>query len=145
MGSLNKAIIVGHCGSDPEVRVTASGLAVANFNVATNDRAKDASGVEKTDWHRIVAFGKQAEFCRDYLRKGRLVGVDGRIQYREWNDKDGNKRNTTEIVANSVEILGPREGVTPKGVLLAVEAPAPTAIVTSAPIGGSAEDDIPFR
>ncbi|KKW46027.1 MAG: Single-stranded DNA-binding protein [Parcubacteria group bacterium GW2011_GWB1_56_8] len=143
MGSINKAVIVGHAGSDPEVRMTASGAMVANFNVATNDGAKDASGAEKTEWHRIVAFGRQAEFCRDYLRKGRLVGVDGRIQYRDWTDRDGNKRNTTEIVAHSVQFLGSHDAVAAAKVAPAVLATA-TVSAGAPPEAPIAEDDIPF-
>ncbi|TXD37262.1 single-stranded DNA-binding protein [Lujinxingia vulgaris] len=105
--SLNKAMIIGNLGSDPEVRYTQSGAAVANFNIATNEVWTDKSGVkqERTEWHRVVVFGKQAENCGKYLSKGRQVFVEGRMQTRDWEDRDGNKRSTTEIVAQTVQFL----------------------------------------
>ncbi len=105
---MNKAIIIGNLGRDPELRYTNSGMAVANFTVATSERFGGKDGGEKkerTEWHRIVVWGAQAESCSKYLSKGRKVAVDGRIQSREWEDKDGNKRTTTEIVAQNVEFL----------------------------------------
>ena len=105
---MNRAIIVGNLGGDPEVRYTPSGTAVANFTVATTERytKKDGEKQEQTEWHRIVAWGKLAEICGEYLNKGSKVAVAGRIQTREWEDKDGNKRWTTEIIANDVEFHG---------------------------------------
>lgn len=105
--SLNKAMIIGRLGSDPEVRYAQSGTAMGNFNLATNESWMDKSGQrqEKTEWHRIVVFGKQAENCAKYLKKGRQAYVEGRIQTREWEDRDGNKRTTTEIVAQTVQFL----------------------------------------
>ncbi|RAL22462.1 single-stranded DNA-binding protein [Lujinxingia litoralis] len=105
--SLNKAMIIGNLGSDPEVRYTQSGAAVTNFNVATNESWVDKSGQrqERTEWHRVVVFGKQAENCGKYLSKGRQVFVEGRLQTRDWEDRDGNKRSTTEIVAMTVQFL----------------------------------------
>ncbi|RDV36542.1 single-stranded DNA-binding protein [Bradymonadaceae bacterium TMQ3] len=105
--SLNKAMIIGNLGSDPEVRYTQSGAAVANFNIATNETWMDKSGAkqERTEWHRVVVFGKQAENCGKYLSKGRQVYVEGRMQTRDWEDRDGNKRSTTEIVAQTVQFL----------------------------------------
>jgi single-strand DNA-binding protein len=113
MASVNKAIVIGNLGRDPEVRYTAGGQPVANFSVATNERWTDkATGQlqERTEWHRIVVWGKQAESCGEYLAKGRQVYVEGRIQTREWTDKEGKKVSTTEIVANQVVFLGSRDG-----------------------------------
>ena len=112
MASMNKAILIGNLGADPEVRYTASGSPVANFRIATSEVWNDKNGErqERTEWHRIVVFGRQAETCGEYLKKGRSVCVEGRIQTREWEDRDGNKRWTTEIVADRVTFLGGREG-----------------------------------
>jgi single-strand DNA-binding protein len=105
---LNKALIIGNLGRDPEVRYIPSGQAVANFTIATNERYQDKSGEwnEKTEWHRIVMFGKQAETVGQYLSKGDRVFVEGRLQTRSWEGKDGQKRYTTEIVANNMIMLG---------------------------------------
>ncbi len=110
MAGVNKAIIVGHLGSDPEVRYTQGGQAVASFNIATSETFNDKNGErqERTEWHRIVAWGKLAELCGEYLKKGRQAYVEGRLQTRQWDDKDGNKRYTTEIVAQTVQFLGSR-------------------------------------
>jgi len=111
MASVNKAIIIGNLGRDPEIRYTESGQAVANFSVATSEKFKDKQGEqqETTEWHRIVVWGKQAENCAQYLAKGRSVYVEGNLQTREWQDKDGGKRQTTEIRAQRVQFLGGRE------------------------------------
>jgi len=105
--SLNKAMIIGNLGADPEVRYTQSGTAVGNLRIATNEKWTDKSGQrqERTEWHRVVVFGKTAENCSKYLKKGRQVYVEGRIQTNEWQDKEGNKRYTTEIVATNVTFL----------------------------------------
>lgn len=107
-GSINKVIIVGRLGKDPEMRFTTSGKAVTNFSVATSERFKDQSGEmqEATEWHRIVTWGKLAENCARLLMKGSLVYLEGKIQTRSWDDKDGNKRYTTEIVAQVMQLLG---------------------------------------
>jgi single-strand DNA-binding protein len=112
MASVNKAFLIGNLGADPEVRYTANGGAVANFRIATTEvwNNKEGQRQERTEWHRIVVWGKQAEHCGEYLRKGRPVHVEGRIQTREWEDKDKNKRYTTEIVADRVTFLGGRDG-----------------------------------
>ena len=108
---INKAILIGNLGGDPEVRYTQTGTAVANFNLATTETwTKDGSKEEKTEWHRIVAFGRLGEICGEYLSKGSKVYIEGRIQTRQWDDKDGNKRYTTEIVAREMKILSPRSG-----------------------------------
>ncbi len=112
MAGVNKAILVGNLGRDPELRTTPNGQSVVNFTLATSETWTDKSGerVERTEWHRIVAWGRTAEMCAQYLSKGRTVYVEGRIQTREWEDKDGNKRYTTEINANTVNFIGPRTG-----------------------------------
>jgi single-strand DNA-binding protein len=104
---VNKVILIGNLGKDPEVRYTPGGQAVANFNIATNESWKDKSGQmqERTEWHRIVVWGKLAELCGEYLSKGRQVYIEGRLQTREWNNKEGAKQYTTEIVANQVVFL----------------------------------------
>jgi single-strand DNA-binding protein len=101
MASVNKVILVGNLGRDPEVRYTTSGTAVANFTMATTDRWNDQSGErkERTEWHRIVVWAKQAEIVGEYLRKGRQVYVEGSLQTREWTDREGNKRYTPEVRA----------------------------------------------
>jgi single-strand DNA-binding protein len=100
--------LIGNLGQDPEVRYTQGGQAVAELRVATNEAWTDKQGQkqERTEWHRVVVWGKSAENCGKYLAKGRSVYVDGRLQTREWNDKEGNKRYTTEIVANDIQFLG---------------------------------------
>ena len=109
--SLNKAILIGRLGQDPTMKYTTSGQAVANFSVATDETytGKDGQKVEKTEWHRIVVWGKTAEFCGNYLSKGRLVYVEGKIETRKWTDKDGAEKYTTEIKADRVQGLDKRE------------------------------------
>ena len=104
---VNKVILIGNLGKDPEVRYTPSGQAVANFNIATNESWTDKSGQkqERTEWHRIVVWGKVAELCGEYLSKGRQVYLEGKLQTREWNNKEGVKQYTTEVVANQVTFL----------------------------------------
>jgi single-strand DNA-binding protein len=108
MAGVNKVILVGRLGADPEVRYTNTGTPVANFNMATSTNFTDKSGEknERTEWHRIVAFGKLGEICGEYLAKGKQVYIEGRLQTREWEDRDGNKRKTTEIVAGTMQMLG---------------------------------------
>ena len=110
MASVNKVILVGNLGADPEVRYAPSGTAVANFSLATTDQwtNKEGGKEEKTEWHRIVAFGRLGEICGEYLHKGKQVYVEGRLQTRSWEDKEGVKRYTTEIVANTMQMLGPK-------------------------------------
>jgi len=112
MSSLNKAMIIGRLGQDPEVRYTQSNTAVATLNVATNERFKDRNGEfqERTEWHRVVAWGRTAEICQEYLKKGSQVYIEGPIQTREWEDKDGQKRYTTEIKALTLTMLDSRGG-----------------------------------
>jgi single-strand DNA-binding protein len=106
--SVNKVILVGRLGADPEKAVTGSGKNVTKFNLATGETWKDKNGQkqERTEWHRIVVWGPQADSCASYLSKGRQVYIEGRIQTRQWDDKEGNKRYTTEVVAQNVQFLG---------------------------------------
>lgn len=110
---VNKAILIGNLGRDPEIRYSPSGAAVANVNIATTDSWKDKQSgeqQERTEWHRVVFFGRLAEIVGEYLKKGSQVYVEGRIQTRKWQDKEGNDRFTTEIVANDMQMLGGRGG-----------------------------------
>ncbi len=141
MASVNKVMLVGHLGRDPELRYTPSGAAVANFTLATNEAWTDKSGEkqERTEWHRIVVWGKQAEIAGEYLTKGKQVFVEGSLQTREWNDRDGNKKQTTEIRAQRVIMLGRAEGrgaVAGRSDEIDVEESAPQA--------QPGEDDVPF-
>ncbi len=140
MAGVNKVILVGNLGRDPEVRYTGDGKPVANFSMATTERWSDPSSgerKEKTEWHRIVVWGKQAEIAGEYLRKGRQVYVEGSLQTREWTDRDGNKRQTTEIRAQRFQMLG-RRSEEP-------DAPAsPEATAVAEKGAGFEEDDIPF-
>ena len=107
-GSVNKVVLVGHLGGDPETRFTPSGAAVANFNLATNESWKDTNGElqDKTEWHRCVMFGKSAELAGELLKKGQLVYMEGKLQTRNWEEKDGIKRYTTEVVCDMFTMLG---------------------------------------
>jgi single-strand DNA-binding protein len=149
MGSVNKVILVGNLGRDVELRYTPGGTAMATLNMATTEVWNDKSGQrqEKTEWHRVVLWGKTAETLAEYLLKGRQVYVEGRLQTRQWDDRDGNKRYTTEIRSDRVVLLGGR-GAGPGGMSPQAggqrgdrpEQPAP------APDEGGelTEDDIPF-
>jgi single-strand DNA-binding protein len=108
--SVNKVILVGRLGRDPETRYTGGGQAVANFSVATDETYKDKNGErqKRTEWHKIVVWGKQAEIAQQYLKKGSLLFIEGRIQSREWQDKEGQKRTSFEIVATNFRMLGGR-------------------------------------
>ena len=112
MGSVNKVILIGNLGRDPEVRYTQGGAPVANFTLATNESWTDKSGArqERTEWHRVVVWGKTAEIVREHLTKGKQVFVEGSLQTRSWDDRDGNKRYTTEVRAMRVLMLGRPEG-----------------------------------
>ena len=104
---VNRVILVGHLGQDPEMRYTSSGTPVTNFSVATNERWNNQNGErqERTEWHKIVTWSKLAEISNQYLTKGQLVFIEGRIQTREWDDRDGNKRRTTEIIASDMRMV----------------------------------------
>jgi len=112
MASVNKVILVGNLGRDPEVRYMPEGGAIANVSVATTDTWKDKSGEkqERTEWHRVAFFGKLAEIAGEYLKKGSQIYVEGRLQTRKWQDKEGQERYTTEIVADRMQMLGSRQG-----------------------------------
>ena len=140
---INKVILVGNVGRDPEIRYTPSGDAVANFSVATSERWKDKNSgemQERTEWHRIVAWRRLGEICGEYLSKGRQVYIEGKIQTREWEDKDGNRRYTTEIIANEMKMLGPKEG---GGGYKPAEPPGAKEY-DGPPLQSEQEDDIPF-
>ncbi len=143
MAGINKVILIGRLGQDPEVRYTPDGTAVANFSIATSDEWKDKNTGEKrerTEWHRIVAWRKLGEICGEYLSKGRQVYIEGRIQTRSWDDKDGNKRYTTEIIASDVQFLGSRDNIMdvpkPEG--------KPSYPEPEQPAQGDVDDEIPF-
>lgn len=116
-GGVNKVILIGNLGADPEVRFTPGGQAVANFRIATSESWQDKNGQkqERTEWHRIVVWGKLAELCGEYLKKGRQCYIEGRLQTREWTDKENKKNYTTEVVANTVQFLGSRDGASAGG------------------------------
>src|SRR6266481_1805111 len=155
MASVNKVILIGNLGADPETRYLPSGDAVTNIRIATTDTWKDKSGEkqEHTEWHRIAFFGKVAEIAGEYLKKGSPVYVEGRIRTRKWQDKDGQDRYTTEIVADVMQMLGSRQGA---GAPTDDESRAPRAASKPAaaktakePAGGAGgvadmDDDIPF-
>lgn len=144
MASINKVILIGNLGADPEVRYTSEGTAVGNFNIATNERWKDKSGQpqERTEWHRIVVWGRQAELAKEYLSKGRTVYLEGRLQTRKWEDKQGQTRYTTEVVAQTIQFLGSR-GDRTESTSTAVDTPAQSATAEGPPQFNS-EEDIPF-
>lgn len=157
MASLNKAMILGNVGADPELRYTAGGQAVITLSVATSDRWKDKDGNEqdRTEWHKIVVWGKQAEQCHKYVGKGKQILVEGRIQTRKYDDKDGVTRYSTEIVADRVTFLGGGSG-TEDGQASGAPKSSPKPSAPSAPKTGGkspakggfddsfSEDDIPF-
>ncbi len=112
MASVNKVILIGNLGADPELRYTPSGSAVANFNIATTEKWRDKDGnmQERTEWHRIILWARQAEIAKEYLRKGSSVYIEGRIQNRSYEDKDGVKKYITEIIGQRMQLLGGRAG-----------------------------------
>ncbi|OFZ83114.1 MAG: single-stranded DNA-binding protein [Bdellovibrionales bacterium RIFOXYD1_FULL_44_7] len=141
--SVNKVILVGRLGQNPEVRYTPSGMAVANFSVATNESWTDKSGQkqERTEWHKVVVWGKLAELCNQYLTKGRQAYVEGRLQTRQWQDKDGQTKYTTEIQAQTVQFLGGQSANA--GVSTSTDkTPQPQG--ADLPEPSFTEDDIPF-
>jgi len=147
--SINKAILVGNLGKDPELRYTASGQAVATFSLATTEKFKNKSGEqqERTEWHNIVAWGPLAEICGKYLAKGKQIYCEGRIQSRSYDDRDGNKRYVTEIVISDMQMLGGRpgeEGGASRPTRTAAASPTrePVAVPEGAPC--NPDDDIPF-
>ena len=144
MGSVNKVILVGNLGRDAELRYTPGGAPVATINMATTEVWNDKSGQkqEKTEWHRVILWGKTAESLSEYLTKGKQIYVEGRLQTREWNDKEGNKRYTTEIRGDRVVLLGGGAG---RGSYTRTDTPADTTEgAPREPATELAEDDIPF-
>ncbi|MBW2341872.1 MAG: single-stranded DNA-binding protein [Deltaproteobacteria bacterium] len=133
MASLNKVMLIGNLGADPEIRYTPSGAAVANFNMATREQWTKQ---DKTEWHRIVAWRRLGEICGEYLHKGSLVYIEGRLQTRSWEDRDGNKRYTTEIIALGMQMLD-RAGKS--GEAVSADERFPTEEPVDVP-----DDDIPF-
>lgn len=154
MASVNKVILIGNLGRDPEMRYMPSGDAMANLNLATTDTWKDKNGEkqEKTEWHRVVMFGKQAEIAGEYLKKGSQVYIEGRLQTRKWTDKEGQERYTTEIVADRMQMLGSRSGGSERMAQPPDDdAPRAAAAPPKKPAGGGKggnfddlDDDIPF-
>jgi single-strand DNA-binding protein len=142
--SVNKVMLIGRLGNNPEIRYTNTGTAVANFNLATSENWNDKNGQrqERTEWHRVVVWGKLAELCEKYLSKGRQCFVEGRLQTRSWDDKDGNKRYTTEIVASTIQFLGTAAASTGAGASASEHSPE----MTEGPALESSftEDEIPF-
>ncbi|MFU8812265.1 MAG: single-stranded DNA-binding protein [Balneolaceae bacterium] len=148
MSSLNKAMIIGRLGADPEVRYTQSNTAVATLSVATTEKYKDRNGElqENTEWHRVVAWGRLAEICQEYLKKGSLAYFEGPIQTREWEDKDGQKRYTTEIKALNMQMLDSRGGGAPSSAPSAgggAKQPAKSGVEIDSNFDDM-DDDLPF-
>ncbi len=135
---VNKAILVGRLGKDPEVRYTPDGTMVTTFTMATDENYKDKNGekVQKTEWHKIVTYRRLAEICGNYLVKGKMVYIEGKIQTRSWDDKEGVKRYTTEIVANDMQMLDSKGQSKPADDSI----PDPA----SSPAAGAPVDDVPF-
>lgn len=165
MASVNKVILVGNCGRDPEIRYLPSGQAVANVSVATSSRRKDKTSgemIEDTQWHRVTFFDRLAEIAGEYVKKGRPIYVEGRLTYRKYTDKDGVEKSTTDIVATELQLLGGREGMggnddggsgggysRPAAAAPRPPAPAPRQAPAAAPARQSSgfddmDDDIPF-
>ncbi len=146
-GSVNKVILVGHLGKDPEMRYAASGMAVANFSMATSSSQKDDQGQwqDQTEWHKVVLFGKQAETAGQYLRKGSLVYIEGKLQTRKWKDKSDQDRYTTEIMGNTMTMLGARaDGGSSKDTAYSAPPAAKPAPAASPAPSNDFDDDIPF-
>ncbi len=147
MAGVNKVILIGNLGKDPELRRTANGTSVASFSLATTERFNDRSGArqERTEWHNIVAWGKLADLANQYLKKGRSAYIEGRISTSSWDDKDGNKRYKTEITANQIQFLGSssegRSGEFSPPAPSAQAAPSNDAVLEPEPV---VEDDLPF-
>ncbi len=151
MASVNKVILIGNLGRDPEIRYLPSGDAVANLRIATTDKFKDRNGEQQevTEWHSVAFFGKQAEICGQYLKKGSQIYVEGSLRTRKWQDKDGNDRYTTEIRGDRMQMLGSRGGGGGGGAA-DFDSPPPDNAPRGKPGGSGAggfsdmDDDIPF-
>jgi len=142
---INKVILVGNLGADPESRAMPSGSAVTNIRVATSESWKDKNTgdqQERTEWHNVAFFGRLAEVAGEYLRKGSQVYIEGKLRTRKWQDRDGNDRWTTEVIANEMQMLGGRPG---SGAPAQAQTQAPSAAVSDAPPASTEfDDDIPF-
>lgn len=144
---INKVILIGNLGQDPEIRYTASGAAVANVNIATSEQWKDketGDTQERTEWHRLVFFGRLAEIVGEYLKKGSQVYVEGRLQTRKWQDRDGNDKYTTEIVVNEMQMLGGRGGGSNMGETSRPAGSDQPAAARASAGNDNFDDDIPF-
>jgi len=140
MAGVNKVILIGNLGADPEVKYLSNGTTVANFRIATSENRVNRASGEKTtmtEWHRIVAFGRLAEICGEYLNKGKQVYIEGRLRTRAWEDKEGNKRSTTEIVAAQMQMLGAAGGAP-------AAAPEPEKESFDQDMAQGPDDDVPF-
>ena len=147
MGSVNKVILLGRLGRDIELRYTPGGEAVGNCTMATSETWKDKNSgerKEKTEWHRLVIWGRRAEGLQEYLKKGTQVYIEGRLQTRQWDDKDGNKRSTTEVRVDSLEFVGGRGGTADGGSLDSYSSQQTAGEPTSTPAPELSDDDIPF-
>jgi single-strand DNA-binding protein len=151
--NINVVVITGNLTRDPELRSTPGGTSVCKLRVAVNSRRKDQSGnwVDKPNYFDVTVWGAQGENCANYLSKGRPVAVEGRLDWREWDDKEGNKRQSVEVIANSVQFLGSRDGSgggggdNGNGFTPSSDVPADTSDYAGAPAsGGGSDDDIPF-
>jgi len=142
-GTVNKVILIGRLGGDPELKYTPAGVAVATFSLATNQVWKSAEGStqERTDWHRVVAWRKLAEIVGEWLKKGSLVYVEGMLQTRSWNDKDGTKRFMTEVVADKIQFVGPKRD---EKAHEPAAPPLPTEFPEESFDSAPPEDDLPF-
>lgn len=145
MASVNKVIIVGNLGGDPETRYTASGSAVTNASIATTDRYKDKTSgevKENTEWHRVVFFNRLAEVAGEYLKKGSQVYIEGKLQTKKWQDKDGQDKYTTQIIADSMQMLGGRGEAAPRPEIAPQSSPSPSS--QSSAGFKDMDGDIPF-
>jgi single-strand DNA-binding protein len=144
---VNKVILIGNVGNDPDMRYTANGGAVCNLSVATTDSWRDkqsGENQERTEWHRVVIFGKLGEIAGEYLRKGSKVYIEGRLQTRKWQGKDGQDRYTTEIVASEMQMLDSKGGGSASYDSAPASKPAPQQQPASAPPADDFDDDLPF-
>ena len=154
MSGVNKVILVGNLGGDPTMRYTPSGTAVANFNIATTEKYTNRSGEResRTEWHRVVAWGRLAEICNQYLKKGKQIYVEGRLQTRNWEDQSGTKRYTTEVIANNMVMLGragesgdaPAQDFPPDDFQQSPNEDAATQGSSASKAADKDEDDLPF-
>jgi single-strand DNA-binding protein len=154
MASVNKVILVGNCGRDPEVRYLPSGQAVANVSIATTSRRKDKTSgevIEDTQWHRVTFYERMAEIAGEYLKKGKPVYIEGRLKYGKYTDKDGVEKQTCDIVATEMQLLGGRDDAggqqrAAAPAPAAARAPAPASAPRPAPVPAMADDDfdVPF-